>query len=39
MVKILSQAFGGDGKSDTINVNEMKSSAEAVTSLNQFFGG
>jgi hypothetical protein len=39
MVKILSAAFGGDKKSDAVKVNDMKSSAEAVTSLNQFFTG
>ena len=39
MVKILSQAFGGKDESKTVKVNEMTSAKEAVTSLNDFFGG
>ena len=39
MVKILSQAFGGESKSNAVKVNDMKSSSEAVTSLNNFFNG
>ena len=39
MVKVLSSAFGGDGKDkNVVKVNDMKSGAEAVAALNDFFG-
>lgn len=39
MVKVLSSAFGGDGKDkNVVKVNDMKSGAEAVSALNNFFG-
>ena len=39
MVKVLSQAFGGgDNKDGAVKINDMKSGAEAVSALNNFFG-
>jgi hypothetical protein len=39
MVKVLSQAFGGGkDKGDVVKVNDMRSGAEAVAALNNFFG-